>query len=507
MRTLGTTSLLALALVLAACGGANEPVPPGPTPAPTDTAPAPTPDAGAEPPGVKPTACAAPLSAPTCAATKPAPTDTAGITRFVKEAAVPLACDDPTNGKALWDLRPMVSLYGESRMFMVGEVHGTNEIGIVSALLLEQLASAGLVNVVASELPMDFEPSLRRYVKDGRDPMAEQLIGRGAPNFFGAILTKTARDLEKRGVTLTVGAVDIPYDPRVAVTAIEEIAQKLTTQKDTVLTTLPKNAQEPPTPADITAANGYYDLIRSKKSEICAELSAAECDRLDAMTHALWASTLAYDQQADQEEWFRRREVVIYYNMKSLMPTATERMFLHMGAAHTNKHTFSAGSRMSNEYALTKGRVFSVAPAYGDGSVIWYGGDQRLPGEPESIVAALGDAPKHPFFVSTTRPSAACEENPVGQELEGTLGAGGRRAQLYDGYIHYGKVTSERRPSDTNLDKGAEILGGPKRSAAATSSGVPTALEAKVARVLDFRARILEKERAAIAKGALTRAR
>ena len=493
---LGLISVVVASLLgsIAACGGSTDPVPTPPA-TPDPVPPAET-DAGVvAPPAVKPTACSAPLTTPTCATVKPAPTSGPDVSAFITGNAVPLRCDDGAGGKAVWDLRPLVQLYGDQKMFMVGEVHGTNEIGILSSLLLEQLATKDLVNVVASELPMDFAPALERYVETGNDPMASQLLDRGAPNFFGAILTKKARALYERGVKLKVGAVDIPYSPQTAVVAIEEVAAKLTTQKDVVLTTLPKNAQEPPTSDDIANVKTYFDLIMSKKTEICAELSADDCDRLNAMTHALWASTLTYDRTGQSEVWFERREVAIYYNMHTLMARPTDRMFLHMGAAHTNKHSFSAGSRMSQEYPLTKGKVFSIAPAYGTGSVIWYGQDQKLPGEPQSIVSALTDAPAHPMFISTTRPSAACDGNPVGQEPDDTVGAGGTRAQLYDGYVHYGKLTSERRPNDTKFERDGEVL-----SSGPTPSG-RTALE----RLLAFRARIEQREREAIAAGVLTR--
>jgi hypothetical protein len=493
---LGLISAVAASLLgsLAACGGSTDPVPT--PPATPDPAPPAETDAGVTPPpAVKPTACSAPLTAPVCATVKPAPTSGPDVSAFIAGSAVPLRCDDGAGGKAVWDLRPLIQLYGDQKMFMVGEVHGTNEIGILSSLLLEQLATKGLVNVVASELPMDFKPALDRYVATGSDPMAEQLLDRGAPNFFGAILTKTARALYEKGVKLEVGAVDIPYSPQTAVSAIQEVAAKLTAQKATVLDTLPTGAQEPPSADDIAKVKTYFDLIASKKTEICAELSGADCDRLDAMTHALWASTLTYDREGQNELWFERREVAIYYNMHALMPRPSDRMFLHMGAAHTNKHTFSAGSRMSKEYPLTKGQVFSVAPAYGSGSVIWYGQDQTLPGEPRSIVSSLTDAPAHPVFVSTTRPSAACDGNPVGQEPDDTVGAGGTRGQLYDGYIHYGKLTSERRPRDTKFERDGEVL----------SSGSASSVGATLSRVLAFRARIEEREREAIAAGVLTR--
>src|SRR6185295_16976311 len=96
----------------------------------------------------------------------------------------------------------------------------------------------------------------------------------------------------------------------VAVQAIQQVAAKLTTQQQTVLATLPTSTSMPPSSADIAAANAYFDHIQTNRTQICAELETADCDRLIAMTHALWAVTLA-DEKDQNPEWFARREEVI----------------------------------------------------------------------------------------------------------------------------------------------------------------------------------------------------
>jgi hypothetical protein len=417
-----------------------------------------------------------------CASTQPAPETSAAITQFIADDAIPIRCGDPENAR--WDLTPLVQANGAQKIFMMGEVHGTNEIGIVSSLIFEELAKKDLVNVLAFEMPMDLEPTFQHYVDTGSDVSAEQMLDHFAPNMFGNILTQTARDLVAQGKQIRVGAVDSPYSTHIPVKIIQDVAAKLTSQaqKDNVLLTLPANVGEPASDDDIAKVNAYFDHIASKKSEICAELSEADCDRLDAMTHALWTAATSYDRE-DTMEWFARREIVIYYNMRSKMPSASDRMFLHMGAFHTNKHEDSAGSRMANEYALTKGQVFSIAPAYGDGSVIWYGGDMDLDADPTTVIDALSDTPEHPFFVSTNRPSKSCVGNPLGEEMEAMVG-GGTRGQLYDGYIHYGQLTSERRPMNANLSRGDE---------ADTDQGGKPASEL-AAKLASWRARVAAKE-------------
>ncbi len=451
--------LASFGVTAAACSGAIADTPVDPTVA--DASPPPVVvDASTRPDATpEPKACAAPLVDPKCATTQAAPTGKAAIEAFVKEGAVPLRCEQ-VGQKPAWDLGALVDLFGTQKIFMMGEVHGSNEIGIVSSLVLELLASKKLVNVVGYELPMDYEEVLQKYVTTGRDQTAEQVMGSLAPNMFGAILTQTARDATAKGHPMKVAAVDVPTSPDYAVAALEALATKLTTKRPIVLDTLPTNARQPPTPEDITKVNAYFDLVIGRKAEVCTELSAAECERLVAMVHALWASTLASDRNEGQSGlWFSRREEVIYSNMKAKMATPQDRMYLHMGAFHTNKHEDSAGSRMAKEYELTKGQVFSVAPAYDDGSIIFYGRDQRLPGEPRSISGALGTSEMHPAFVSNTRPSSACLKNPIGLEPEDTVTGSGTRGQLYDGYIHYGKLTSEQEPDLATLPREGALVG------------------------------------------------
>ncbi len=482
--------LPAIASFVVACSTTAEPVATVPVAPPVGTGPvAVEVDAGSDSETPVPVrkGCSTPLVALECARAKPAPVTREDVNAFLEEGAIPLRCDAKGKEKErLWDFQPLVDLYGSNKIFMMGEVHGTNEIGIVSALVFEQLAAKGLVNIVASELPMDYEPFLQRYVDEGDDAFARQVLDGSAPNFFGTTLTEAARTIVEGGKSLRVAAVDIPLNPRSAADVIQVLATKLSSHKATVLATLPTNPSQPPSGADMSAADAYFDLVIGKKQQICTELSVADCERLIAMTHALWASTLTYDDVSDSELWFERREEVIYFNLRSKMGAPADRMYLHMGAAHTDKFTFSAGSRMTHEHAFSKDRVFSVAPAYGSGSVIWYGQDMTLPGSPPTVVRSLTDSPAHPLFVPTVRPNASCQDNPLGKELEDMATRGGTRGESYDGYLHYGNLTSEMRPGDTKLSRSTPVAD------ATTQSNRSRSLQS-------FRARIDRKERAAIA--------
>jgi hypothetical protein len=244
------------------------------------------------------------------------------------------------------------------------------------------------------------------------------------------------------------------------VTEIETLATKLSTQKSLVLSTLPR-ASTPPGAKDFQDANAYFDLVTSKQADVCAELSPEDCERFEGLVHALWASTLVHDpNEAESEKWFARREVSIYANLKAAMRDPNRRMYLHMGAFHTNKLSASAGSRMAHEFPQTKDRVFSVGPAYGKGSVVYYGQEVSLQAEPRMLTEAVGDAPGDPLLVSTSRPGKTCEQNPLGQEQEDRVIGQGQREDVFDAYLHYGVLTSERRPDQTTLSRESRVIGG-----------------------------------------------
>jgi hypothetical protein len=451
------------ALVAFACSGA---VSEAPRPSETRDAGIPVVERDAQVPvdaDVLPSACSVDKASPMCAVLGPAPEAAADIASFLSSDAVPLRCTSRDRAP-VWDLRPLVQRFEasarENKVFMMGEVHGTNEIGIVSALAFEALAERGLVDVLGVELPMDYEAPLQRYVDTGEDRTADRIFEALAPNMFGAILPQSARRVAKAGHPIRLVAVDIPTTPAVAVTEIEALATKLSTQKSLVLSTLPR-ASTPPGAKDFQDANAYFDLVTSKQADVCAELSPEDCERFESLVHALWASTLVHDpNEAESEKWFARREVSIYANLKAAMRDPNRRMYLHMGAFHTNKLSASAGSRMAHEFPQTKDRVFSVGPAYGKGSVVYYGQEVSLQAEPRMLTEAVGDAPGDPLLVSTSRPGKTCEQNPLGQEQEDRVIGQGQREDVFDAYLHYGVLTSERRPDQTTLSRESRVIGG-----------------------------------------------
>lgn len=477
MKTL-LPSVVVFALVAsaAACSSRIEYVPLPDPPVAQET---PAADAGVDAPET-PT-CGIHVPEVSCSTTTPAPTSSSAIAKFIEESALPIRCEGGQDG--IWDPEPLVELFGDDKIFMIGEVHGTNEIGIVSSVVFEKLASSKKIDILAVELPMEYEEDFQRWIDTGKGSLVEGLLDAFEPNFFGVILPKAARAQAEKGNKIRFAAVDSPRDPAYPIAQLQALANHLTTHRDTVLATLPS------TNASLSELDAYFDHIMANRTAICTELTQEQCEHLVAMTYALWVAGSMFDNGLE-DLWFARREEVIYYNMHRKMKQPTDRMFMHMGAAHTNKYADSGGSRMAKEYPLTMGRVFSVAPAYGSGSVISYGGQHfDLPGEPTTIVRAMGDDPGQPFFVSTTRPNASCQRNPLGEEPEDINRGGGSRAETYDGYIHYGKLTPEDRPYDTKL---------PTLEAATPSSGKNAAAAALAAHM----ARVHAREAAALAKRA-----
>lgn len=472
------------ALVAFACSGA---VTEAPRPAEERDAGSPVVERDAQVPvdaDVLPSACAVEKASPMCAVVGPAPESAADIASFLTSDAVPLRCTS-RNQAPVWDLRPLVRRFEssarENAVFMMGEVHGTNEIGIVSSLAFEALAERGLVDVLGVELPMDYEAPLQRYVDTGEDRTADRLFEALAPNMFGALLPQAARRVAKAGHPVRLVAVDIPTTPAVAVTEIEALSSKLGTQRSIVVSTLPR-ASTPPGAKDFQDANAWFDLVTSKQADICRELSPEDCERFEGLAHALWASTLVHDpSEAQSEKWFARREVSIYASLKAAMRDENRRMYLHMGAFHTNKLAESAGSRLAHEFPGTKDRVFSVGPAYGKGSVVYYGQEVSLQAEPRMLTEAVGDAPRDPLLVSTSRPGKTCDQNPLGQEPEDRVIGGGKREDVFDAYLHYGVLTSERRPDRTGLSRESQVIGG-------TFAAYRARIDRHEARVFELRA-------------------
>lgn len=389
------------------------------------------------------------LNNESCGNLAPAPTSSAAINSFIQQNAYPLKCDKGT------DLSAISQLFGkDNQVFMMGEVHGTNEIGIMSEALFEYLVKNNGVNTLAFEGPMDFQESFQNYVETGiKDTTFRQFSYYFAENMFINILTEKARELHSQGYPIQIALVDFSYGTETPIKKIKEVAQKLSTYKNMVLTNIPdeKGPFDEPNETYANQTIAYTDTILDKINDICSELNDADCDKLTNMTHALWVAVAIIDMYNVYDEWFARREFVIYYNLRSYIKDASSKTYMHMGAFHTNKWDSSAGSRLAQEYEVTRNKVISLTAAWGDGSEIFYQYEMEIPAEPEVINDALKTEPNGPYFISSTLAGIECTENPLSDMILDKSEFYGTMSQLYDGAIYFRQLTPESRPDDSTL--------------------------------------------------------
>lgn len=419
-------------------------------------------DAAASDSSIDDTACNTIALEVACEALAPAPTARKESAALLLEQAIPLRCGEE---EGHLDVAPLLELYGEHRVFAFGETHGTNEIGIFSALLFEELAKRGLVNQLAIELPMDYGLAVEKWVRTGDEPLAQWVFDQVGRYDMWRILPETARRLVEGGTPIRLVPIDVPFDgveiPRRLLTSI---ANELSSQRDTLLSQMPTGEQ--PSVAELDA---FFDHVMGTKDAICAELSAARCEQMIAMTHAFWVggTMTETDSVMSNPLWFERREHVIHYNLKTALAEPGARMYLHAGAFHVDKtpaagfaseHRLNEGwssatSRLMHEDEGTRGAVFSISRAYAGGTN-WYGDElHEIVADPPLVARALEGAPV-PSFVSTRRPSDACVSNPMSGEPD--RNTGGNLADGYDGFVYLGTVTPSSRPEDASMDPSME---------------------------------------------------
>jgi hypothetical protein len=399
--------------------------------------------------------CYPPIASLSCSETAPPPTEPAAVAAHVRDAAFPLRCateEAAEEGGETWDLSVFHQLAEGQRLFMFGEVPGTNELGQMSAMLFESLARAGLVNVVAMELPLDLEAALRRYVETGTDPLADQVFPFYSANFFGRLLTESVRRLHAEGHEVVLAAVDSPFGTDLPIDRIRPIGERLQAHRGLVLDSLPepRTMLDPFPPEYIASVIAYHDAIVDNAGGICEELTPDDCSTLITMARALWVAAAVRDESTDPNLWLKMREDVIYFNLRQHFDDDDARVYLHMGAFHTSKYEGSAGSQMARVHEPTRGRVVSVGPAFGAGSRVQdREGDIEISAAPAIVAEALAGADADPIFVSTHLPDTDCAGNPLAEEIDGF--AGGPMAESFDGYLHIRLLTPASRPQDSTL--------------------------------------------------------
>jgi len=398
--------------------------------------------------------CGDPVTLPECQETTPGPTDTADVEVFVAENAVPLQCGEAGNEQ--WDFTVFDADFRDTGLFMFGEVHYSNELGVISAALFEFLVREGQVNALSMEFGMDVTDAMNDYIQTGGGDMVTVYSFNQLPaTMFVRTLLDKAHELYLEGYELTAFGVDHPSRLTWVNDEIEALAASLVDSQDLVLDTMP---QAPPgAPPFIMddfpdEAKAYYQHITDNLETICAELDDADCERLEMLTRGLWlgafaASMAMFTATEEQvQEFFSTREPLIVYNYRTNIPTEDVRVYTHMGAAHTSKGATGMGftgtaGQMDTDYPVTTDRVYSTSPGYGEGSQIAQGGffPQTLPAEPATVASALEDAPVDTYYVSTQHPSHDCVDTPMYSLFSSmTLGFYG---MSYDALVFVRKLT------------------------------------------------------------------
>jgi hypothetical protein len=401
-----------------------------------------------EEPGIGP--CGHQPDLPVCSTTEPAPTGTDEIRQFVVDNSIPLRCLDGET--EVWEFDVYLDEMDVENVFMMGEIHGSVEIGEASADLLEVMTAEGLVDTLAIEIAMDATDAMNEYVTTGAGPLVDYYGLTSWPaHLMWRVLPQRARQMSLDGTTLRMVGVDTPWRLAWVNEQIEAIAATLSPTSAALLTdTLPAPMEygvwlEEPY---VTECETYRDHVLDNLATICTELTADECERLEFMARGLWLgafpnSMLMYTAPWPVvEDWFARREQLIYYNYRMAIVTGDEKVYAHMGAAHTAKAPGNVAYMLQNDHTPTAGLVYTVTPAYGPGSRIMYGGwVQSVDPEPLVVSAMLAGALVDNYFLATNHPGVGCIGNPMSDDPVSSVSS--TYGQAYDSMFWYRVLTAD----------------------------------------------------------------
>lgn len=391
---------------------------------------------------------------PVCEDVSPAPTDSDEIRPFVEDSAIPLRCMD--GEEQVWDFDIFLDELDEETVFMMGEVHGSVEIGDASADLLDFLVQQGRVDVVAIEIAMDTTDAMNEYVTTGSGDLVSYYGLDSWPlHLMWRVLPERARALHESGTTLVMVGVDTPWRLAWVNEQIEAIAAGLSTEPASLLTdTLPAPMEYGSMIPDsyVGEAETYRDHVLANEATICAELTDGQCERTMFLARSLWlgafgSSMLMYTSPPSVvDDWFARREQLIFYNYRTALATGEDHVYAHMGAAHTAKAPGNVAYMLENDHTPTAGLVYSTTPAYGPGSRILYGGwPMSLDPEPLIVSDVLATADVDSYFLATFHPGVGCVGNPF--EDDPVASVSGTYGQAYDAMFWFRLLTPDTSAS------------------------------------------------------------
>lgn len=382
-----------------------------------------------------PFACATGVSFPECAETSTAPEGTDAIAAFSAENAFPLLCGEDEEHLD-WDFRPFLESLQDKQVFFMGEVHGTQEIGPASADLFEALVRDKGYNVLVLEMGMDTQGGLMEYLETGDDGPGSQvdddLWSQYTDNMFRRTLPIRARQLALEGLPVRIVCVDTPQRLSWVNERLEFLAASLPGEGAGGL--LLQNLPAPKGFYDygmygldasyVAQCKSYWEQTVTHLETLCEGIDARACKELEMTSYALYIGAVFLSQEftmaamgrsssIDFGQAMEDREVLIKYNFESAFLAETDRAYAHMGAAHCAKTDYNVASYLDQEFEPTLGSVYSVYPAYGEGSAIFYGyASQSVPKEPSVVWEGLKDHPLDRYFLSASLPGQGCMDNP-----------------------------------------------------------------------------------------------
>jgi len=408
--------------------------------------------------------CGEPDELVPCDATGPAPSDAATIAQWAGDNAVPLRCTDALGEH--WDFDILVSEFSGMGVFFMGEIHGSAEIGPASADLFEALVFGAGVSVAALEMGMDTTDALNEYVLTGDEAVLDDgfFWGQYGDNMFRKTIPRRAREIyEETGIHVQVIGVDVPQRLAWVNERIEELAQDLGAQARGLLLDVIPEPKEPPygvfgmglDTAYVNLAKSYHQHLLDHQDVICAELDDEACEDLEFLAWALYTGAVfnSTDFQMammgrggnplDMMAWMNEREFLLEHNLRRAAPNEAAVVYAHMGAAHCAKGGWNVAGLLDAEHPPLQGRVYSVTPAYGQGSKVFYGmGAQPVAPEPTALAGLLSQLPLDNYFVSTGHPGRDCSENPFSGETAYQVGVS--YGTGYDAFFWYHLLTPEQ---------------------------------------------------------------
>ncbi len=445
-RTFLYTLLLTLAAGSLACGDDLVHDAPG----------APRADAGLAADGAAPSpdlgpggTCAQAPTLPSCTSTSPGPTAGGAIGEFIKQNTFPLTCRDRDN-KQRWQFGVVPQLLAGKKLLIFGEVHGSNELGVLSMDLFEELLARKEVAGLALEVPMDFPAAYAKYAETGKTASLDYYyLLTVSKNDFRRGFAERLRALKLKGITPPVFGVDVPWRPGWAVDRLKALAGALPAQaaKDLLKgIPAPMAYLDKRIDAAYVASARAYEAYLKNAWALCGAMGAEQCERARQLATALQLSAFmqspGYANATTQElnTWKASREKLMLHNFKRAFMAIKGRLYAHMGAAHAKKKQGAVAHMLHTSLAVTRGAVASLMPVYGQGSEVYYmGATFPMYPYPKAVADVLAATLGRRALLPTAHPGSKCEKNPLSDpalfSLVGTAG------QYYDAYIWVDKLT------------------------------------------------------------------